>query len=266
MSGTIEFSLENGIDRIRFNRPELKNALSQSMCAQLAQHVREIQDDPAVRVIVIEGVGKDFCTGADVGSMAELTNGTPQQRAALVDTAIREVSHGIFVPLGQLPQPIIVSARGWAVGAGFQFAAMADLVVASETARFSIPLVNLAHTTDHGESYYLPRKVGMARAAQMMLLAEPLNAADADRYGFVNWVVADDQLEAKTSDIANRLASGAYTAVVGMKALLRDSLHNPLLDQFDQERRMAKKCVATEDFVEAIHAFNERRRPVFNGR
>jgi 2-(1,2-epoxy-1,2-dihydrophenyl)acetyl-CoA isomerase len=170
------------------------------------------------------------------------------------------------VPLGQLPQPIIVAARGWAVGAGFEFCAMADLVVASETARFSMPLVNLGHTADHGESFYLPRKVGVARASQIALLGETLSAADAERYGLVNWVVADAALDDKVAEVAHKLANGAYTAVVGMKALLRDSLQHTMLEQFEMERIEARKCVATDDFVEAIKAFNERRRPVFKGK
>lgn len=266
MSGRLEFSLVDGVDRIRINHPETKNALTQAMCAEFARHLREIRDDPAIRVVVIEGEGKDFCSGADIGDIAEISQGTPEKRAAHVDKSIREISQAIFIPLAELRQPLIVGARGWAVGAGFEFCACADLVVASDTARFLMPLVNLAHTADHGESYFLPRKVGMSRAMQIALLGEPLSAVDAERFGLVNWVVADTALEAKVDELARKLATGARVAVEGMKALMRDSDHHTLREQFERERVQAMQCVASDDFVEAINAFRERRKPAFKGK
>ena len=236
------------------------------MCALLANFIEELGDNTEVRVIVVEAVGKDFCTGADVGGMGTLTEGTPEERTATVHIAVREVSQRIFLALARLPQPIVVSVRGYAVGAGFQFVAMADLVIASETARFSIPQVHLAHTADHGESYFLPRKVGTARAGQIMMLGDKLSATEAERYNLVNWVVPDDTLEAKTEEIAKRLANGASTAVFGMKKLLNSSLQYTIEEQFKAEFDVVGKCVATEDFVEAITAFNERRSPVFHGK
>ena len=125
--------------------------------------------------------------------------------------------------------------------------------------------VLLAHTTDHGESYFLPRKVGAARAAQIMLLGDQFDAAEAERYGLVNWVVSDDRLNERAEEIAGRLAGGASSAVFGMKRLLKNSLQNDIDQQFEAEYEAVGQCAATEDFVEAINAFNERRSPVFRG-
>ena len=111
------------------------------MCEQLAEFIETLHDNSEVRVILFESTGKDFCSGADVGGMGSLVQGASEQRTALVHKAVREVSQRIFLQLARLPQPIVVSVRGYAIGAGFQFVAMADLVIASETARFSIPLV-----------------------------------------------------------------------------------------------------------------------------
>ena len=265
MNAQIEFKKHGYIARIRFNRPEVKNALDMQMCEQLAEFIETLHDNSEVRVILFESTGKDFCSGADVGGMGSLVQGASEQRTALVHKAVREVSQRIFLQLARLPQPIVVSVRGYAIGAGFQFVAMADLVIASETARFSIPQVLLAHTTDHGESYFLPRKVGAARAAQIMLLGDQFDAAEAERYGLVNWVVSDDRLNERAEEIAGRLAGGASSAVFGMKRLLKNSLQNDIDQQFDAEYEAVGQYAATEDFVEAINAFNERRSPVFRG-
>lgn len=264
-NGTIDYEKRDGIARLRFNRPETKNALTLDMCKRLLEVVADLRDDRQARVLLIEAAGADFCTGADMGDLATMTGGTPADRAGLVRQSALEYSQGIFLSLATLDIPIVAAVRGYAVGAGLQFALTADLVVASETARFLAPMVNLAHSTDHGESYLLPRKVGEARAAQILLLGERFGAAEAEKWGIVNWVVPDDELEDKAVAVATRLASLAPLAVRNTKALLRKSRSNDIASQFEAERDCVADCAATADFVEAIMAFSERRKPVFGG-
>ena len=263
MEDTIIFSKRGGVARLRFNRPNMKNALSLDMCERLLEIIRELENDDETRLLLIEASGKDFCSGADMGDLSIMTQGCAEERAALVGQSAEKFSSGIFLGLAMLKIPIIAAVRGYAVGAGFQFALTADLVIASETARFLAPMANLAHSSDHGESYLLPRKVGEGRAAQILLLGERFGAHDAEKWGIVNWVVADAELEAKVEEVTTQLAAGAGFALRGMKELLRKSRTNTIEQQFLAEREMVARCAATDDFVEAIMAFSERRKPVF---
>ena len=163
-------------------------------------------------------------------------------------------------------QPVIAAVRGHAIGIGLQLVLAADLVVASETARFSAPQVQLAHTLDHGESYSLPRKVGLSRAMQLALLGETWDAASAERFGLVNFVTEDNALEAKTDEIAKRFATGATLAIEGIKALLRTSADRTVEEQLAAEREQISVCSASEDFLEAMTAFGEKRKPRYVGR
>ena len=174
-----------------------------------------------------------------------------------------QTSVPLFSGLHALSQPIIASVRGHAIGVGAQMLLSADLVIASETLKLLIPQARLAHSVDHGESYFLPRKLGLARTMQLLLLAETLAAADAERMGLVNWVVPDADLESRTAEIVRRLAGVAPVAVAEIKSLVRQSLGNTLEQQFEAEMNSLATCAATEDFPEAINAFVEKRRPVF---
>ncbi|VVN97436.1 enoyl-CoA hydratase/isomerase family protein [Pseudomonas fluorescens] len=263
MSDAIVFERHGGIARLRFNRPEVKNALSLDMCRKVRDIVQLLREDVTCRVLLIEAIGTDFCSGADMGDLARMTNGTPAQRAELVGQSALEFSHGIFLGLASLDIPIVCAVRGYAVGAGFQFALSADLVVASETTQFLAPMANLAHSSDHGESYLLPRKVGELRASQILLLGERFGAHEAEQWGIVNWVEPDGHLETKAEEVVTRLAQGAPFALRGIKSLLRQSRVSSMEQQFENELEMVARCAATDDFVEAIKAYSERRKPVY---
>jgi enoyl-CoA hydratase/carnithine racemase len=147
---------------------------------------------------------------------------------------------------------------GHAVGAGAQFALSADLVVAGRSAKFTIPQVKLGHSADHGESWYLPRKVGAARAMQILLLGEPLSGEDAERYGLVNWLVDDPLLEERTLEIASRLARGATTALRETKALVQRSLGSSLPEQLEAEARAVGRCAGNERFRRSHRRLHEQ--------
>lgn len=263
MSDAIQFECVGGIARLRFNRPEVKNALSLEMCARVRDIVQQLREDATCRVLLIEAAGTDFCSGADMGDLASMARGTPARRAELVGQSALEFSHGIFLGLAALDIPIVCAVRGYAVGAGFQFALSADLVVASETARFLAPMVNLAHSSDHGESFVLPRKVGELRASQILLLGQRIGAHEAEQWGIANWVVPDAGLETKVEEVVAHLAQGAPFALRAIKSLLRQSRTSNIEQQFENELEMIARCAATDDFAEAITAFSERRKPVY---
>lgn len=266
MSDKILFTKSDGIARITINRPEVKNAIDYPMCQELARIITGLRDDRDFRVLVLDAKGPDFTAGADLKDLSDALPSDPEERGLMVSGRAKEVAWPIFMGLHQIRQPIVASVRGHAIGAGGQFILSADLTVASETLKMLLPQAKLAHPVDHGESWFLPRKVGMARAMQLALMADTLTGADAEKYGLVNWVVPDAKLEEKTEEVVQRLASLAPVATRQIKKLMLKSLDNSIEKQFAAEAKALTKCAATEDFVEAMAAFAEKRPPVFKGR
>jgi 2-(1,2-epoxy-1,2-dihydrophenyl)acetyl-CoA isomerase len=266
MAGEVLFDRQDGVAWITLNRPAVKNALTKAMCAELASIIARLREDRETRVVVLRGNGADFTAGADLKDVSKGLSSIPAERGAEVAAMARAIAWPIFLTMHELRQPVIASVRGHVIGAGVQMVLSADLTVASETARFSLPQIKLGHTIDHGESYYLPRKLGTARTMQLLLLAEPLSAADADKYNMVNWVVPDPDLEKKTDEVVMRLAGGAAVAIYETKSLIRHSAERSIAEQFAAEAQALERCAATDDFPEAINAFIEKRKPAFKGR
>jgi 2-(1,2-epoxy-1,2-dihydrophenyl)acetyl-CoA isomerase len=266
MADEILFDRHDGVAWITLNRPAVKNAITKAMCAELASIVVRLREDTDTRVIVFRGNGADFTAGADLKDVSKGLSTIPAERGTEVAAMARSIAWPIFLAMHDLRQPIVASVRGHVIGAGVQVVLSADLTVASETSRFLLPQVKLGHPVDHGESYYLPRKIGLARTMQLTLLAEPLSAADADRYHLVNWVVPDSELEKKTEEVVLRLAGGAAVALYETKALVRDSAGRSVAEQYAAEAHALERCAATEDFPEAIRAFIEKRKPAYRGR
>ena len=265
MDGDVLFERQDGVAWITINRPSVKNALTAAMCADLAAIVTELRGDDSSRVVVVRGNGPDFTAGADLKDLSSVSSRTAAQRSADIMEMARGMSWPIFRGLHELRQPIVASVRGHVIGAGVQFVLSADLSLASETARLLLPMARLGHPVDHGESYLLPRRIGMGRVMQMLLLAETVSATDAEKYGLVNWVVPDAELEGRTDAVVERLLSGAPVAIRQMKALVRGSASRTYDEQLTAEVESLGICAATDDFTEAINAFLEKRKPAFKG-
>ena len=257
---------ENGVTSVTLNRPQVKNALTFAMCRELIALFRGLRDDAATRVVLLRGSGSDFSSGADLNDVSTILEGDRKARSEAATHQVHELSLPLFLAMGAVPQPVVSSVRGYAVGAGMQMALMSDLVVAAESAKFVLPQVRLGHNVDHGESWALPRKVGMGRAMQLMALGESVSGRDAERFGIANWVVEDGALEQKTEEIVSRLASSPTVAIREMKELLRGAAQRSLAEQLAAEARALGVCAATDDFAEAIGAFLAKRKPAFKGR
>lgn len=266
MNEDVLFEKREGIATLTLNRAAARNAMTRGMAEALTSAVQQLRSDREVRVVVLNAAGTDFTVGADLKDMSTSLNPLPSARGREIAQLARATSVPLFTGLHELTQPIVASVRGHAIGVGAQLLLSADLVVASESLKLLIPQARLAHSVDHGESYFLPRKVGMARTMQLLLLAETLTAVQAERFGLVNWVVPDADLEARTVEIVQRLAGVAPVAVAQIKSLVRHSLDHTLAEQFEAEMNSLAVCAATEDFPEAMNAFIEKRRPVFRGR
>jgi len=255
-----------GLATITIDRPELMNAFSPEMIIDLTEMARDLAEAPDCRVVAIRHTGKDLCTGSDTGDIADVAKPTPSERERAFYHGLATKIQPLLRAFRALPQPIVIGARGHAIGLGVQFLLVADLVVASETLKISLPQVKLGHVFDHGESWLLPRQIGGRKAMEMALLGDRLNAVDAERFGLVNFLVADAELDGKTDEVVARLLALPPAALLRSKALMRQSETSALDDQLQAERLHASQCAATEDFVEAITAFREKRQPRFTGR
>lgn len=251
----------DGVVTITFNRPKSKNAVNGAMWIELLEVLTEIQHNGADRVVVLTGVAGDFCSGADLVAMGD-GKGRAHSHSYY---SMREVT-GVVMALARLPQPTIAKVRGVAVGVGCNIAFGCDLVVASETARFSQIFSKRGMSLDGGGSWLLPRRVGLHRAKELAFFADIISAAEADRLGLVNRVLPDTEVDAFVADWAQRLLALPPIALAQSKRLLNNSMNVTLEEALDDEGVAQTVNFSTKDTPEAIAAWIEKRNPVFKGR
>jgi 2-(1,2-epoxy-1,2-dihydrophenyl)acetyl-CoA isomerase len=247
---------------VTMNRPERKNAANGVMWNELLDVSRTLGADPDVRAVVFTGAGGDFCSGADVSGMGGRSEGQAEIHQLAAMRHITEVCQSIY----RLPMPTIAKVRGVAVGAGMNLALACDLLVAGPTARFSEIFARRGLSIDFGGSFSLPRRVGLHRAKELALLADIIDATEADRIGLVNRVVADEELDAFVDDWADRLAGGPPIALAMTKRLLNNSMQVTMEEALDDEGQSQTINFSTHDTREAVMAFMEKRTPQFRGR
>jgi 2-(1,2-epoxy-1,2-dihydrophenyl)acetyl-CoA isomerase len=265
MAADISMDIQDHIATITFNRPEARNALSMEMREGLAEYTAMAEFDPHVRCVVLRGAGGHFMAGGDVKSFKE-RQGLPGTERQLAVTRGLHTLHYAIYRVRRMPKPVIASVQGAAAGAGVSLAIACDLVIASEDAFFVLAYANLGLSPDGSSTWFLPRAVGQKRAMEMALLAERIDAETALDWGLINRVVPAAQLAAETDKLARRLASGPTLAYGRAKALLSASFDNTMEHQLELEGRSIAESMVTEDHVEGVNAFIEKRTPVFKGR
>lgn len=260
-------TLDDGVLVLTLNRPEARNAMSAAMNAALSDQLAKAELDNEVKVIVLTGAGNGFCAGGDVKGMAAKGDGTVGNNT--IDQAIhkqrlnqRNTSGKLF----RMPKPTIAALPGPAAGAGFSFALACDMRVMSRTAFMTTAFARVGFSGDYGGTYFLTQLVGSAKARELYMLSDRVNADEALRLGLVNWVVEPDQLMVKTMEIARRLAQGPTVAYRYMKENLNRAMAGEVEDCLDLEATHHVHCGQTEDHREATKAFVEKREPVFKGR
>jgi len=261
-AGGIVTELRDGIAYVTINRPDARNAMTSAMFEEMIILLDRLQTDRSVRVLLLQGAGKTFIAGGDVKAFAAGLDMRPEDRAE--DMKVRAARAGrICAAIARIPQPVIVAARGYAIGAGLSIIAAADLAIVSETTQFVLAHVNLGMSPDGAASFYLPRQVGLKRAKQIALLGDAMSADEALKMGLVNWVVPDVELDQRARDLATRLAAAPSTAVAEIKALFGKSFDRDLDEQIAAENESIKKCALTADFAEGLRAVQEKRKPRF---
>ena len=260
MQGVVVERDDRGVVTITLDNPARKNAISGDMFVGLRVAFREITERPADRVVILTGRGDAFCSGAD---LSPALDGERERLHILY--SMRNIGETALA-LSQLHQPVIAKINGIAVGAGLNLALGCDLIYASDRARFGEIFARRGLSIDFGGSWLLPRLVGMHKAKELALLADVIDAAEAERIGIVNRVVAHAELDAYVDNIAGRLATGPPIAL-GMTKRLLNQAHDVTFPQALEAEAMAQAVNgATEDTPEAIRAFLEKRTPTFRGR
>jgi 2-(1,2-epoxy-1,2-dihydrophenyl)acetyl-CoA isomerase len=247
----------NGVVTLTLARPEKKNAINRTMFDELLAVFREVNDSTSDRVLVVTGAGDAFCSGADLGQRGEDTR-HPTQRLHWVGD--------IALALHRIQKPCIAKVNGVAAGAGMNLALGCDLIVASDTARFTEIFAKRGLSIDFGGSWLLPRLIGLHRAKELAFFADIVSAKEAAELGLVNRVVPAAQLDAFVDDWANRLAAGAPIALAMTKRLLTNSFATSMDEALEAEGLAQSVNFYSEDTVEAIKAFLEKREPKFKGR
>jgi 2-(1,2-epoxy-1,2-dihydrophenyl)acetyl-CoA isomerase len=252
---------DGGVARITLNRPETLNAWHPDFGRELKRAIEEDAADPSVRALLLTGAGRGFSSGADLRAGFDAADdGMPD-----IAKELNELYHPIIAGIRRIEKPVVAAVNGPAVGIGASLAFACDLVLAAESAYFGLAFVNIGLMPDGGSTLFVPTAVGKARAFQMALLGERIEAQRALEWGLVNYVHPDDRLLDEASALAGRLAAGPTRSYAGTKRALNQMLYPDLDGQLSLEAELQHGLARTRDFQEGALAFLEKRDPAFQG-
>jgi len=258
---TIRLEKDAAIATITLHRPDAFNALNLTLGRELLSAVLEVDEDPAVRCVVLTGAGKAFCGGGDVKAFAD--------NLPRIGALIKELTtyvHGAVSRLVRTPKPVLAAVNGVAAGGGLSLAMAGDLVLAAESARFTMAYSRIAASPDGSSTYWLPRLVGLRRAVELFYTNRVLSAREAMEWGLVTRVVPDGELASATRALAIELAQGPTLAFGRGKLLFHGATTESLETQMELESQLIAASGHTEDFAEGVRAFAAKRAPVFKAR
>lgn len=254
---TIRVTATGSVTTLTLNRPEVMNALSSQMRAELLDAFRTAEK--TARVIVLTGAGRAFCSGQDLGDRARIAE-------IDLERTLRDEYEPLLRAIMDCAVPVIAAVNGPAAGAGANLALACDVVIAAESASFIQAFTRIGLMPDAGGTYWLPRQVGFARAMGAMLFADKISARQAAEWGMIWEAVADDAFADHIAARAGALAAGPTVAYRGVKQALRQSSSNDLDAQLALEAQLQGACGQTRDFMEGVVAFLEKRPAAFEGR
>ena len=248
-----------GVCTLALNRPEVYNSFNKSMALQLQAHLDDCAADPAVRVIVITGMGKAFCAGQD---LAEATD--PEGPG--LETIVRDHYNPIILKIRTIEKPVIAAVNGVAAGAGANIALACDITIAKQSASFIQAFSKIGLIPDSGGTFFLPRLIGMQKALALMMTGDKVSATEAEKLNMIYKVVEDDSFEEEIKTFTEKLALMPTKGLGLSKRAVNLGLFNSLEDQLDMEVIIQVEAGLTEDFTEGVDAFLQKRTPIFKGK
>jgi 2-(1,2-epoxy-1,2-dihydrophenyl)acetyl-CoA isomerase len=258
---TVLLDFTDGVATLRLNRPDNGNAINPDMAADLAEAATQIAENTHVRAVLIAANGPNFTVGGDLTVFAGTgREQLPNQLRRMIDSF-----HLAIERLTSIDAPIVAAVRGGAAGGGLGLLYAADIAVAADDARFAIGYGALGLTADGGNTWFLPRMVGMRRAQELFLLNRRLTAQEAFEFGLVSRLAPSDAVETEAAALAAKLATGPTRAYGAVRRMLRQSFETGLSDQLDAEKESLVAASGTSDAQEGIAAFVAKRRPQFRG-
>lgn len=257
----LEYAVKDGVGTILLNRPRRKNAFTMEMIDDWAAALRDARTDADVRALILTGAGDGFCSGVDLGAFSARGSAPLEVKRNLSDRI-----HRVAYALEDLDKPVIAAVNGVAVGAGMDMALMCDIRLAARSARFSEGYIKVGLVPGDGGCYFLPRLVGTARAMELLLTGDFIDAMEAERIGIVNHAYDDDRLLEESLALARRLADGPPVATAMIKRAVYQSASCDLRTALDLISSHMAVVQSTHDSREAFEAFVEKRPAVFEGR
>ena len=256
--GAITFDIKDRIARIVLNRPDAANAMNLDLVRELARAALICDSDKSVKVVLLSAAGKMFSAGGDLKAFSGFGEDTGIRLKELADELHKAIS--LFARMSPV---VVIAVNGMAAGAGFSLALTGDIVLAAESAKFTMAYTRAGLSPDGSSTYYLPRLAGLRRAQELMLTNRMLTAAEALAWGLITRVVADDALASEAAKLVAGIAAGPAHAQGVVKKLLLCSLRHGLEEQMEIEGREIANAASTPDGAEGIKAFTEKRQPTF---
>ncbi|MDA1475137.1 enoyl-CoA hydratase [Bacillus changyiensis] len=258
MAPNILFSIYKSIATLTLNRPHAANSLSTSLLEELHRHLNSIKSNSAIRSVIITGTGeKVFCAGADLKERAHMNHGETKQTVSLIQDVIKEIE--------ELPQPVIASLNGSALGGGLELALACDIRIAANHIELGLPETTLAIIPGAGGTQRLPRLIGRGKAKEMIFTGNRLRAKDAKDLQLVEYVVPLQELKEKTENIAQKIAENGPIAVRQAKFAINKGLEIDLATGLSIEQKAYELTIPTNDRTEGLKAFLEKRKPQYKG-
>lgn len=259
MTASVLYQASEGVATLTLNRPDVLNAMNGDLMRELREGVERAAGDAGVRAVLITGAGRGFCAGADLAARGK--DGISDS-----GTLLRERYHPIIMALRQMPKPVVTAVNGVAAGAGMSLALAGDVVLAARSASFLQAFSKIGLVPDAGSTYFVPRYAGEMRARALAILAEKIDADEAQRIGLVWKVHADDALQDEAGKLARHLATMPTMAYGMIKEALNQSFDNDLAAQLEVEATLQSRASRSDDCKEGVAAFIEKRKPQFKGR
>ena len=254
------YEVTDGVAHIRLTRPEAANAMNADFSRDLREVMIAIEHDDDVRSASFTAEGKVFCAGGDLKYFDTLGDGLPAAASGLLNDY-----HAATYRMNRIPKPVVAGVRGAAGGAGLSFVCAFDLVVAGESAKFTMGYTKAAMTPDGTSTYFLARHIGLRRAMELTLTNRVLTAAEARDWGLVNIVVPDDEVDETVSALATGFAKGPAATLGAAKRLIYEGYESSLEEAGEREAHMIAKMMRSHDGREGINAFATRREPQYRG-